>query len=842
MAPDLIGKTLSHYQLTELIGESSVGFVFKGSDSRSQRNVLIRVMPELAAKQPDFEEKFLLAARTASRLEHPGLIKVLDYGKVDDYLYIVTEFITGETLAQKLDSTREKREWLPILEVVQIARQLVAALDYANQHGIMHIDINPARIIVKPGASKNIPAQPVLTDAGFSWLATGQNLEQEQALFRSPVYLSPELTRGDPLDIRSDIYSFGVLLYELATAKLPFQAKTVAEVVEYQRKEQIRPPRSRRESLPENLENIILKTLQKDPNKRFQDMASLAEVLVKVESWLALNPPSRPLEPPRPKSESQKPKYLDKLPQTDYLLVEAANKSPITIPISKPEMSIGRGKSADIPLNSLGVSRDHAKLLFDGREYYLIDLDSTNGTFLDDGKLLPGVRDQWLTNKVARIGAFTLKLMRGEKSIPITPDDRPVTQIYRRDGSLAEQKHIHVSEGEGRIGVFLEEDDLEVLPGESIVMAIILRNQGITVDHFRVSIDGVLVSWVSIQPQTVYLMPENQETVQVTYKPPRASTSKAGIYDLTIRVTSVEAPDQHVEVIATLTVLPYVEYTSELHPQKINTNQKARIKIQNQGNNKETFVLTLSDRGDELKFNPPEAQVEVPEGQPGAMEFSARTRRMRIIRKPVTHPYTAQLGAVSGGEKRTFNGEIVSNGFIPAWLPALLAVLCLALGAVSYKVYDVMTKPTPTPTAVPVASATLPFAVGAISGTQLPSVLASTPTPAFTPTPTPFCFGAPPPRVKKGDQAKVAEGGSTLPLRVHQNPEYNQGNVIYQLPIGTTLQVISDPVCVEIKETGKAVIMWQIQVDKKQMKFNDGSSKGWVVEGVNLDYFIEPMK
>jgi serine/threonine protein kinase len=848
MTPELIGKALNRYQITELLEEGGLGFVFKGVDSRSQRVVAIRVMPEDFTNQPHFEERFLISARTAARMDHPGVVKVFDYGKYEDYLYLVMEPLAGESLAQKLEGARAKREWLPLTELIQIARQIALAVDYANQQGILHIDVHPSKILLKPGGEGT---QPVTTDLGLAWLESGLNSAPGSTPVWSPAYLSPEQARGAPLDTRSDVYSFGILLYELATAKPPFPAKTFAEAVEYHREEQTPPPRLKRPTLPENLEQVILKSLQKDPNKRFADMKALTQALEQVATWIAQNPPSRPIETSRPRTGPPRPEPAIKQPapsNSDYLLVESPNKPSVTIPVTKAEMSIGRGKDADIPLNSLGVSRDHAKLSFDGREYYLIDLDSTNGTFLDDGKLLPGVRDLWSSNKVARIGTFTIKLVRAGKSAPlVSPGDRPITQIYRRDGSLAEQKHIHVSSGEGRIGAFLEEDDLEVAAGESVGMTIVLRNQGETVDHFRVTIEGVPASWVTIQPPTVFLMPENQETIQATFKPPRASTSKAGIYDLVIRVSSTEAPDQEVEVIATLTVQSFVEYHSELHPEKIDTNQKARITIRNQGNNTETFVLTLKDRADELKFTPPQAQIQIPEGQPGAIEFYAGTRRPRVMRKPVTHAYTAELGVASGGDKRTYSGEIVSNGFIPVWLLPLLLLLCVALALavpLGMKAYSALTQPTPTPSPVPVAvgSPTLPFSVAPI-GTAGTPALVLTATPDYTPTPTPFCPGAPPPRLEKGGRGKVSTGiRPDENLKVHQTAEYVEGNVIGRMPIGTQFQILSDPICVPIEDTTKSAIMWQIQVDKSALKFSDGSSKGWVVEGDNLNYYTDPLK
>jgi serine/threonine protein kinase len=848
MAPDLIGKKLDRYHITHLISESEWGSIFRGEDEKTQKEVVIRVLAESLIGQANFEQQFLINARQMARLDHPGIVKVLNYGKHENHLYLVMEVVTGETLAYRMDEARKKREFLPQLEVIQITRQIALALDYARRQGVLHFELYPATIFLKPAPATGQPFQPVLSDPGPEWAAMGGGFSQQVRKVGFPAYFSPEQARGDQLDIRSDVFVLGVLLYELATMKLPFPVKTIEEAVAYHRKEQPIPPRALRPGLSEDLEAVTQKMLQKDAEKRYQDMASLAQALDRVAIQLERNPPSRPAQTLPPKPASPKgpavPRPSPAPQRGDYVRVEAPNRPVFSIPITKGEMSIGRGKAADIPLNSLGVSRAHAKLMFENQHYYLIDLDSINGTFLDEGRLLPGVRDLWTPGKTARIGPFSLQLVLAGERPAAAQEDRHISQIFMRNGKEAEPKHIHLSPGEGRVGVVLEEDDLEVEPGESVGMTIVLSNQGETVDHFRVRIEGVPASWVSIQPQAVFLMPYNQGTVQATFKPPKLSTSKAGVYDLTIQVSSAEAPDQAVEVIATLTVLPYTAFYSELHPQKIDTNQKARITIRNQGNQPEIFVVSLKDQADKLKFIPPQAQVQIPEGQPGALEFSAHTRRLQVMRKPVTHAYTAELSVASGGEKRLYNGEIVSHGLIPAWLPLLLVFLCLALAAAAVFGYKMLTQPTPTPTTVPVVPSetpTAPFAVLPLQQeTPAPFV---TFTPVLSPTPTRFCPGAPEPRVKKGNKARVSSGVKPdTHLKVHQTAEVNDGNVIYLLEIGTEFTIVGGPKCVDSESTGQSVIMWQIQVDKKEIKFNDGSSRGWVVEGESLAYYIERVK
>jgi eukaryotic-like serine/threonine-protein kinase len=696
MFEQLINKNLGRYRIINLLGEGGMGAVFKAHDLTLRRDVAIKVMHPHYARQPAFQERFLQEARTAARLDHPGVVKVFDFGQDHSLLYIVMQFVPGDNLGQMLQDLRQKGKWILLNEGVELVRQVALALDYVHKQGIFHRDIKPGNIMIEPLAGEGsaqrpgqaLPYRPILTDLGLAKLAEGGLKTQDGTSMGTPAYMSPEQALGKPSDPRSDVYSLGVLLYELSTGRLPFPARTLTEAIQYHTQETPPPPRTVRPDLPPDLEKIILQSMEKEPASRHADAAVFAKVL---EEALPAASQEQAAPTALEGAVSLMTEYQENAGEMrgqsifaafdqpsevtqDRIQVLSGGKTTHSVAIEATGMTIGRDNDNDIVLDDHKASRYHARIEVAGNGYRVIDLDSTNGTFLANARLLPGIPEEWLPERPLRIGDTWLRLLRQRQTQGTIVDTR------------VEASRIESSAGQGWVGVFMEDTPLTVEPGKSLTTSVVLINQGPVVDQYRVSLEGVPASWLPAAPPLANLMPGDQQEVTLTITPPRSPTSGAGRYPIKLRVASEQSPDQVAEVKSTITVAPFSEFSSELRPQKINAGESAKLTVRNLGNHKETFTLEWKDRGDELAFTPPQAQLGVLEGQSAVAEFRAAPRKQRWFGSPKTVAFTTQVKGAKG-KAQTHSGEIISKPVLPAWVIPLVFLLPLFLCLAAFLAY-----------------------------------------------------------------------------------------------------------------------------------------------------------
>jgi serine/threonine protein kinase len=270
---DLTGATLGKYRLIEKLGQGGMAQVYKAYQPDLDRYVAVKILHPHLTGDEEFAARFRREARAIAALEHPHSVRVYDFDTDHDLAFIVMEYLTGVSLKARLRDLSCRNEYMPLTEVVHIISALADALDYAHARGVIHRDIKPSNVLI------TTDGRPVLTDFGIAKMIDTTIITGSSGTLGTPAYMSPEQGKGDPGDARSDIYALGVLLYQLCTNHLPFDADTPYAIILKHLTSPLPPPRSVRPDLPEAVERVILKALAKDPNDRYQTAGEMGRAL-----------------------------------------------------------------------------------------------------------------------------------------------------------------------------------------------------------------------------------------------------------------------------------------------------------------------------------------------------------------------------------------------------------------------------------------------------------------------------------------------------------------------------------------------------------------------------------
>ena len=273
-----IGRTIGgRYQITELLGQGGMSAVYKASDPNLRRVVAVKLIHSHLSSEPQFVHRFKDEAAAVASLRHPNIVQVYDFNNDDDVYFIVFEFVPGESLQQYQTRVVNAGRVIPLAQTIEQGSNVADALAYAHGKGIIHRDIKPANVML------NAQNQAVLMDFGLVKLTGSTSHTAEGAVMGTARYMSPEQIRGERVDMRTDIYSLGVMLYEMAAGRPPFEADSALSLMMMHINEPVPSLLTIRSDVPASFAQVIEKALVKDREKRYQKAAEFASALRAID-------------------------------------------------------------------------------------------------------------------------------------------------------------------------------------------------------------------------------------------------------------------------------------------------------------------------------------------------------------------------------------------------------------------------------------------------------------------------------------------------------------------------------------------------------------------------------
>ncbi len=272
------GSNIAHYRVISRLGEGGMGAVYLADDMKLGRHVALKVLPASLAADPERMRRFVQEARLASALTHPNVAYIYEIGEAPDLWFLAMEYVEGETLSARLS-----RGQATLSELLSISVQVADALDEAHSKGIVHRDIKPSNLMLTPRGYVKV------LDFGLAKLAVPNNHDETQLITDRGVvlgtvaYMSPEQALGRDVDHRTDLFSLGVVLYEMATARLPFSGATMSETMARILNSQPEALARFNYDIPEGLERVVRKCLEKDRERRYQTARELVVDLKNLE-------------------------------------------------------------------------------------------------------------------------------------------------------------------------------------------------------------------------------------------------------------------------------------------------------------------------------------------------------------------------------------------------------------------------------------------------------------------------------------------------------------------------------------------------------------------------------
>src|SRR6266571_8044457 len=422
MTDDFIGQTLGQYRIEAPLGSGGMGQVYRGVHRLLNRPAAIKVMQAHLAANSDFRARFLREAQSAAALKHFNIVEIYDFGEQDGHLYLVMELMTDGSLHTLL--RRSTGQPLPLSLGLDLVQQAAKGLAAAQALHMVHRDIKPDNLLLNRLSEAGQGGEQYvlkISDFGLARLAES-GLTSTGVPMGTLAYMSPEQCQSKQLDGRSDLYSLGIVFYEVVTGYKPFQINDFSEALDKHVTVPPKPPREVRPYLSPGLEAIILRCLAKKPEERYATGTELVLALQRemgnvgpqamIQSrttpeqsqptgGTALQPPG--VGGPPPPTVSTLATY------TAVPRVRVLDQSGQTLQVAEVKsqgLTIGRQAGNDLFLSDQAISHRHLQVLWDGNQVAVKDLGSRNGTLLEGILLIPQQSQPWMERQMIRIGPY----------------------------------------------------------------------------------------------------------------------------------------------------------------------------------------------------------------------------------------------------------------------------------------------------------------------------------------------------------------------------------------------------------------------------------------------------
>ncbi|MBZ0301303.1 MAG: protein kinase [Anaerolineae bacterium] len=710
---DLIGQTIDHFRIERQVGQGGMGVVYEATDLSLNRRVALKIMHKHLATHDMFQQRFVREAQNAAQLKHPNIVQVHQFFSKESQLFLVMELLEDGSLHDYMLRQREQGKRIDQGEAVELVRQIATGLYYAHQQGMIHRDIKPANILLTKDPDGNNPFtryRALIADFGLAKLAQDVQLTQSGPV-GTLAYMSPEQILGQKIDARSDIYALGVILFELVVGQRPFNPRSIREAVQMHRKGPVLTPENRPAGLPLELEEVINRCMAADPKDRYQSAHEVAYALRHFqqgdsERMKATQPQPSP-ELIGPQTHVTNPTWPNRDPSIyppadrsdvytqDLLLISYRSKQLDPFPINQGIVTIGREAGNHLVLQGekSEVSRFHARIERNPEGgYYVIDLGSTNGTYLGRDRLQPNIARYWEPDAVVRIGDYWMRLdliaNRNKTQPPkVAPAPAPRetagrTQPHRAEApeQPAPQQGI---ESES-IQVQTSQTNVVVDPGSHIDITLNVTNRSKYVDHYGVQVQNLPPEWVTLPTAPLKLLPDKNDTMTIRLHPPRQSGSRAGQHQFSLRIGSLKYANVYTTINCMMEIHPYYAFSASLEPRLVQRYVPVLVTITNEGNAVDTYMLTPNDSQYALTFTLPDLPIEIAPGETVEVPVEASPRRQKLVGSTTVHAFDITVtGKGPGIAPKQLQAALQSGALVPRVVVGIAALLgvtgCLVL-------------------------------------------------------------------------------------------------------------------------------------------------------------------